>query len=273
MINTQIKHFKIFVYLCSKICRFSFLRKDDRVLGQPRKKQDFMQKQTFSLSFVILSVVSAVSLIISNILAVKQFDINIFEWHFTSTAGLIIFPISYIINDCISEVWGYRKARFIIWISFACNFAVIALFQLSVALPPAEYWMPKQSAYAMVLSQTPRIALASLMAFLTGSFINAFVMSRMKVKHNGKYFAWRAIASTLWGEMADTFVFTTLGFLGAIPLKAVFTIILTETVLKTTYETVVLPITIRIVKYIKRHDEIDVYDHEISYNPFKLKQI
>lgn len=243
------------------------------MLGQPRKKQETMQKQSFSLSFLILAIVSAVSLIVSNILAVKQFDIHLFGVNFTSTAGLLIFPISYIINDCISEVWGYRKARFIIWISFTCNFLVIGLFQLSVVLPPAAHWTSMQPAYESVLAQTPRIALASLLAFLGGSFINAFIMSRMKVRHQGKYFARRAIVSTLWGELADTFLFTTLGFFGVIPTKVVFVIILTETVLKTCYEIIILPITMRVVKYIKSHENTDTYDREISYNPFKIGQI
>ena len=98
-------------------------------------------------------------------------------------------------------------------------------------------------------------------------------MSRMKVRHQGKYFARRAIVSTLWGELADTFLFTTLGFFGVIPTKVVFVIILTETVLKTCYEIIILPITMRVVKYIKSHENTDTYDREISYNPFKIGQI
>ena len=111
-----------------------------------------MQKQ-LSVSFMVMGILFSVCLVLSNILAVKQFDI----WGFPSTAGLIIFPVSYIINDCIAEVWGFKKARFIIWVAFAVNFFAILLFQISIALPPADYWQ-MQEAYSSVLAQTPRIS-------------------------------------------------------------------------------------------------------------------
>lgn len=226
-----------------------------------------MKKQV-SVSFMVMGVLFSVCLILSNILAVKQFDI----FGFPSTAGLIIFPVSYIINDCIAEVWGFKKARFIIWVAFAVNFFAIVLFQISVALPPAGYWQ-MQDAYEAVLVQTPRIALASLTAFLCGSFLNAYVMSKMKIKHHGKYFGLRAIASTVVGELADTIVFTVVGFLFVIPLQAVFMIILTETVLKTLFEIVILPLTARVVRRVKETEGVDVYDDNISYNVLRIKEI
>ena len=183
-----------------------------------------MQKQ-LSVSFMVMGILFSVCLVLSNILAVKQFDI----WGFPSTAGLIIFPVSYIINDCIAEVWGFKKARFIIWVAFAVNFFAILLFQVSIALPPADYWQ-MQEAYSSVLAQTPRIALASLMAFLCGSFLNAYVMSKMKIMHREKHFGLRAIASTVVGELADTFIFTTVGFLFVIALHAAAMFVLVATV-------------------------------------------
>lgn len=226
-----------------------------------------MQKQ-LSVSFMVMGILFSVCLVLSNILAVKQFDI----WGFPSTAGLIIFPVSYIINDCIAEVWGFKKARFIIWVAFAVNFFAILLFQVSIALPPADYWQ-MQEAYSSVLAQTPRIALASLMAFLCGSFLNAYVMSRMKIMHRGKHFGLRAIASTVVGELADTFIFTTVGFLFVIPLQAVVMIILTETVLKTLFEIVILPLTTKVVRRVKEREGVDVYDDNISYNVLRIKEI
>ena len=226
-----------------------------------------MQKQ-LSVSFMVMGILFSVCLVLSNILAVKQFDI----WGFPSTAGLIIFPVSYIINDCIAEVWGFKKARFIIWVAFAVNFFAILLFQVSIALPPADYWQ-MQEAYSSVLAQTPRIALASLMAFLCGSFLNAYVMSKMKIMHRGKHFGLRAIASTVVGELADTFIFTTVGFLFVIPLQAVVMIILTETVLKTLFEIVILPLTAKVVRRVKEREGVDVYDDDISYNVLRIKEI
>lgn len=226
-----------------------------------------MNKQV-SVSFMVMGILFSVCLVLSNILAVKQFDI----FGFPSTAGLIIFPVSYIINDCIAEVWGFKKARFIIWIAFAVNFFAILLFQISVVLPPAGYWEMQQE-YSMVLAQTPRIAVASLVAFLCGSFLNAYVMSKMKVMHKGRHFGLRAIVSTIVGELADTVVFTTVGFLFAIPFQAVLMIILTETVLKTLFEIVALPLTSRVVRRVKKMEGVDVYDKGISYNVLRIKEI
>ncbi len=217
---------------------------------------------------MLMGILFSMCLVLSNILAVKQFQI----FGFPSTAGLIIFPISYVINDCITEVWGFRKARLIIWIAFAVNFLAILLFQASVALTPAPHWT-MQNSYASVLAQTPRIALASLLAFLVGSFLNSYVMSKMKILHKGKKFGQRAVASTLVGEMADTFVFTTIGFLFVIPLSVVFQIIVVETIAKTLFEILVLPITRRVVNYVKLTEETDVYDEDISYSVIKIKEI
>nr|WP_321379389.1 queuosine precursor transporter [uncultured Bacteroides sp.] len=225
-------------------------------------------KSKVTVSFMLMGILFSMCLVLSNILAVKQFEI----FGFPSTAGLIIFPISYVINDCITEVWGFRKARLIIWIAFAVNFLAILLFQASVALTPAPHWT-MQDSYASVLAQTPRIALASLLAFLVGSFLNSYVMSKMKILHKGKKFGQRAVASTLVGELADTLVFTTIGFLFVIPSSVVFQIIVVETIAKTLFEILVLPITRRVVNYVKLTEETDVYDENISYSVIKIKEI
>ncbi|WP_321436674.1 queuosine precursor transporter [uncultured Bacteroides sp.] len=225
-------------------------------------------KSKVTVSFMLMGILFSMCLVLSNILAVKQFQVL----GLPSTAGLIIFPISYVINDCITEVWGFRKARLIIWIAFAVNFLAILLFQISVALPPASHWM-MQDSYAAVLAQTPRIAFASLLAFLVGSFLNAYVMSRMKIMHHGKKFGQRAIASTVLGELADTFVFTTVGFLFVIPLNVVLQIIVVETIAKIAFEILVLPITRRVVNYVKLIEGTDVYDEDISYSVIKIKDI
>lgn len=221
-----------------------------------------------SLAYLIMALLFAMCLIVSNLLAVKQFSF----FGFPATAGLITFPVSYIINDCTVEVWGYKKTRLLIWLGFALNFLAILFFQLSVALPSASFWK-MQDAYASVLVQTPRIAIASLLAFLVGSFLNAYVMSRMKILHHGRKFGLRAIVSTLVGESADTAIFTTVGFLFVIPFDALCKIIVLETLLKTLYEILILPVTAKVVKYIKKAEGTDVFDEGISYNVIKIRDI
>ena len=225
-------------------------------------------KKTFSLAFVLLGILFNVCLIVSNILEVKLVAIG----PVMATAGLMVFPISYILNDCIAEVWGYRKARLVIWTGFAMTFLTVGFIQLAGLLPPAPSW-DNQDAFVQVFAATPRIAVASFTAFLVGSFLNAYVMSRMKIRSKGRHFSLRAIASTVVGELADSIIFFPIAFAGSIPFEALLALIATQAGMKTAYEVVALPITIRLVKYIKRVDHSDVYDEQISYNPLKLKQL
>ncbi|MGL4333398.1 MAG: queuosine precursor transporter, partial [Bacteroidales bacterium] len=190
----------------------------------------------------------------------------------TATAGLIVFPLSYIINDCIAEVWGFRKARLIIWSGFAMNFLAVFFIQLAIHLPGASFW-EHQDAFATIFGSTPRIAVASLLAFLVGSFLNAYVMSRMKVMTNGKYFSLRAVVSTLIGESADSLVFFPIAFAGIVPTDELFMLIITQAILKSAYEFLILPITVKVVNYVKRIDHSDVYDTDISYNILKVKEV
>lgn len=217
---------------------------------------------------MVLSILFCVCLIISNILEVKMIALG----PVTATAGLIVFPISYIINDCIAEVWGYKKARLIIWAGFAMNFLAVTLIQLAILLPPAPFWN-NQEAFAMIFAATPRIAVASLIAFLVGSFLNAYVMSKMKVASGGKRFSSRAMVSTLVGESADSLIFFPIAFAGVVPFNELLILIITQAVLKSTYEALILPVTIRVVKLIKRIDGNDVYDTDISYNILKIKEV
>ena len=172
----------------------------------------------------------------------------------------------------IAEVWGFRKARLIIWMGFLMNFMVVALGKVAVALPTAPFWEGEQ-AFDFVFGLAPRIAAASLTAFLVGSFINAFVMSKMKIASKGKNFSARAIVSTLAGEGADSIIFFPLAFGGLMPVNELLKMMAVQVVLKTLYEIIILPVTIRVVNYIKRVDDCDVYDENISYNVLKIKEI
>lgn len=217
---------------------------------------------------MVLGIVFCVCLVAANLLETKVVQLG----PVAVTAGLIVFPVSYIINDCIAEVWGFRKARLIIWMGFLMNFFVVALGQLAIAIPAAPFWEGEE-AFDFVFGMAPRIAAASLMAFLVGSFINAYVMSRMKVASQGRHFSARAILSTVAGESADSLIFFPLAFGGLMPVNELVKMMVVQVVLKTAYEVVILPVTIRVVNYIKRVDDSDVYDEHISYNVLKIKEI
>ncbi len=217
---------------------------------------------------MVLGIVFCVCLVAANLLETKVVQLG----PIAVTAGLIVFPVSYVINDCIAEVWGFRKARLIIWMGFLMNFFVVALGQIAIAIPAAPFWEGEE-AFDFVFGMAPRIAAASLTAFLVGSFINAYVMSRMKVASQGRHFSARAILSTVAGESADSLIFFPLAFGGLMPVNELMKMMVVQVVLKTAYEIVILPVTIRVVNYIKRVDESDVYDEHISYNVLKIKEI
>ncbi len=227
-----------------------------------------MKNTSVSLSFMLLAVVFCVCLIASNLLETKIIQIGTF----TITAGFLVFPVSYIINDCIAEVWGFRRARLIIWLGFAMNFGMLALFQLAIALPSAPFWEGEE-AFRFVFGLAPRIAASSLMAFLVGSFLNAYVMSRMKVASAGRNFSARAVLSTLIGESADSLIFFPLAFGGLMPVQELAKLMIIQVVAKTSYEIIVLPLTIRVVAALKKNEGSDVYDEDISYNILKIKEI
>ena len=228
-----------------------------------------MKKENLvSVPFMVLGIVFCVCLVAANLLETKVIQLG----PIAVTAGLIVFPVSYIINDCIAEVWGFRKARLIIWMGFLMNFMAVALGQIAVALPAAPFW-EGEAGFNFVFGMAPRIAAASLTAFLAGSFINAYVMSRMKVFSRGKNFSARAVLSTVAGESADSLLFFPLAFGGLMPVPELLKMMLVQVVLKTLYEVIILPVTVRVVRYIKRVDQSDVYDEHISYNILKIKEI
>ena len=225
-------------------------------------------KEKVSVPFMLLGILFNVCLIAANLLETKVIQVG----SLTVTAGLLVFPISYIINDCIAEVWGFKKARLIIWSGFAMNFFVVALGLIAVAIPAAPFWEGEEH-FAFVFGMAPRIVAASLMAFLVGSFLNAYVMSKMKVASQGRNFSARAIWSTVVGETADSLIFFPVAFGGVIAWKELLIMMGIQIVLKSLYEVMILPVTIRVVKAIKKIDGSDVYDTDISYNVLKVKDI
>lgn len=217
---------------------------------------------------MLLGIVFCVCLVAANFLEAKVVRLG----PLAITAGMIVFPVSYIINDCIAEVWGFRKSRLIIWMGFLMNFMVVGLGQIAVMMPAAPFWQGEES-FNFVFGLAPRIAAASLAAFLVGSFLNAYVMSRMKVRSKGKHFSVRAVVSTLAGESADSLIFFPIAFGGLMPVGELLKMMLVQALLKTLYEIIVLPVTVRVVKYIKRIDGSDAYDSDISYNILKINEL
>lgn len=227
------------------------------------------QKQTVSVSFMLMGILFCVCLVASNLLETKIVQVGTFSM----TAGFIVFPISYIINDCVAEVWGYKKVRLLIWVGFLMNFFVVTLGGIACAMPSAPYWAENEVHFEFVFQLAPRIAAASLFAFLVGSFLNAFVMSRMKLRDKERHFSWRAIASTLVGEGADSIIFFPLAFGGLMPVEELLKLMLLQVSAKTLYEIIALPVTIRVVSYVKRTEGTSVYDENISYNVLKVNEL
>lgn len=226
-----------------------------------------MQKRqnTVSVLFMIFSILFCVCLITANILETKQIQVL----SVSLTGGLIVFPVSYIINDCVCEVWGYSKARMLIWLGFAMNFFFVMVGALCDAIPDAPYWDNEEGFHA-IFGLAPRIAAASFIAFICGSFINAYVMSKMKIASNGKNFSLRAILSTVAGESIDSLIFFPLALSSVVPAKELILLMVWQVILKTVYEIIALPITIRVVKALKKYEGEDVYDEGISYGWFKF---
>ncbi|MBB1530129.1 MAG: queuosine precursor transporter [Prevotella sp.] len=223
------------------------------------------KKQNVSVLFMLFSILFCVCLILANLLETKQIAIG----PVSLTGGLIVFPISYIINDCVCEVWGFRKARLLIWSGFAMNFFFVAVGALCDWIPGAPYWNNDEGFHA-VFGLAPRIAAASFVAFLLGSFANAYVMSKMKIRDSGRNFSARAILSTIAGESIDSLIFFPLALSGVVPTEELPKLMLIQVLLKTAYEILVLPLTIRVVKYVKEYEGSDVYDEGISYSVWKI---
>ena len=221
-----------------------------------------------SVLFMLFSILFCVCLIAANVLETKQIAFG----SISLTGGLIVFPVSYIINDCVCEVWGYKKTRMLIWTGFAMNFFFVMLGAICDMIPGAPYWTNDEGFHA-VFGLAPRIAFASFLAFICGSFVNAYVMSKMKLSSGGKNFSLRAVVSTIFGESVDSIIFFPLALWGVVPTEELPWLMLWQVILKTAYEIVVLPLTIRVVRYVKRHEQVDTYDNDVNYSIWRVFSI
>lgn len=222
-------------------------------------------KQTYSIWFVVVVAIFVTSLITANIIAVKLVDIA----GFIVPAGIIIFPISYIVGDVLTEVYGFRQARRVIWLAFLCNLIAVIAIVAGQYLPAAGFW-DAQEAYNRILGYTPRLLLASFAAFLVGEFSNSYILSRLKVATKGKHLWMRTIGSTIVGQGLDSVIFILVAFAGTTPLAVMMTAIVTQWIFKVLYEALATPLTYGVVNYIKEQEGIDVFDDDTSFNPLAV---
>ena len=216
--------------------------------------------------FVALSALFVTCLLAANVLAVKLASVGgrVFP------AGLVVFPLSYLLGDVLTEVYGFRAARRVIWTGFACNLLFVLAVELAMALPPAAFYRSQEAAYETVLGQTPRLLAASFAAYLVGEFVNSAVMARLKVATNGRWLWTRTISSTVLGEGLDSFIFVTAAFAGrGSPLLDP---ILTTWAIKVGYEVAATPLTYAVVGYLKRVEGVDVFDRDTRLTPIPLRE-
>ncbi len=203
------------------------------------------------------------TLLISNTLESKVLALGPLEL----TAGTIIFPLAYLFNDLLTEVYGYAASRKVIWTGFAALLLMTVFYQLAVLLPAAPYW-ENQAGYAATLGAVPRIALASVIAYFCGEFVNSYIVAKMKVSMAGKRMGLRFIASSMAGQSIDTVIFMLIAFAGVFNTAELFTIGLTVWAVKVMWEITALPLTLLVVKKLKQAENEDYYDTNTNFNPF-----
>ncbi len=219
----------------------------------------------YSHWFLIVVSIFITCLITSNIIAVKL--VNILG--LLLPAAILIFPISYIFGDVLTEVYGYRQARRVIWLGFFCNLITVAAVWLGQILPAASFW-DGQAAYERILGYTPRLLGASFVAYLVGEFANSFVLAKMKIATKGRWLWTRTVGSTLIGQGLDSVVFMTLAFTGTIPLSGLANAIVVQWLSKSAYEAIATPLTYGVVTFLKKREGLDTYDYDTQFNPLLI---
>jgi uncharacterized integral membrane protein (TIGR00697 family) len=229
-----------------------------------QKGMAHLRTQGYRYFDLIMALFVAV-LLISNIASSKILQLG----PFTFDGGTLLFPISYIFGDILTEVYGYRRSRRVIWVGFGSAALMAGVLAVVGALPPAEGW-EYQEAYEAILGTTPRIVLASLIAYFAGEFSNSYVLAKMKILTQGRWLWTRTIGSTLVGEGVDTLLFVTIAFAGILPWRLFWSIVISNYVFKVGLEAAMTPITYRVTGFLKRTENVDVYDTDTDFNPFKV---
>ncbi len=224
--------------------------------------------------YPFVTAVFVTTLIISNIIAVKLVTI----FGLVLPAAVVLFPIAYIFGDVLTEVYGYSNARKVIWTGFFCNLLAVAAIWVAGLLPAASFWTvgpfqtaaESQQAYLSILGFAPRLLGASFVAYLSGEFLNSYVMARLKVRTDGRFLWLRTISSTIVGEGIDSTIFITLAFFGILTPSELLTTILAQWGFKVVYEALATPLTYVVVRYLKRAENEDYFDRSTDFNPVKF---
>jgi len=220
---------------------------------------------TVSHRFVVIASLFVTCLITANIIIAKQISIG----GVVLPAAIVIFPLSYIIGDVLTEVYGYRQARRVIWLGFFCNLIAVVAIWLGKILPPAPVF-DAQNAYERILGSTPRFLLASFVAYLGGEFTNSVVLSKMKLMTKGRWLWTRTIGSTLVGQGVDTVIVLTIAFVGVLPISVLGIMMFFHWLVKCVYEALATPLTYVAVAYLKRKEGVDAYDYGVDFNPLRV---
>lgn len=210
-----------------------------------------------------VSVFFVAVLLISNIVSTKIVHLG----PFTFDGGTLLFPLSYIFGDILTEVYGFKRSRKTIWLGFFCSF-LMSLIIIVIGLLPAGADWPNQAAYDAILGLTPRLVVASLIAYFVGEFSNSIVLAKMKVATKGRWLWTRTIGSTVVGEFVDSVLFIAIAFFGIMPNGILIALMVSNYVFKLGFEIAFTPITYRIVRYLKRSEHEDYYDTDTNFNPF-----
>lgn len=218
-----------------------------------------------SWRFITCAALFVTCLLTANTIATKLISVG----GAVLSAAIVIFPLSYVLGDVLTEVWGYGAARRVIWLGFACNALMVATIWVGGEIPAAPFWKA-QRAYQEILGQTPRILAASFLAYLAGEFANAFVLAKLKIHTRGRWLWMRTIGSTLVGQAFDTVVFVTLAFAGTVPGGVLTGIVVAQWAVKVAYEAAATPLTYAAVGYLKASERVDAYDDETDFNPIRL---
>jgi len=218
-----------------------------------------------SWRFLTCAALFVTCLLTANTIATKLVTIG----GIVLTAGVVIFPLSYVLGDVLTEVWGYAASRRVIWLGFACNALMVGAVWLGGEIPAAPFWKG-QAAYDEILGQTPRILAASFAGYLAGEFANSFVLAKMKIATKGRWLWTRTIGSTLVGQALDTAIFVTLAFAGTVPGAVLAGIVAGQWAVKVAYEAAATPLTYAAVAWLKASERVDAYDYDTDFNPLRL---
>lgn len=206
------------------------------------------------------------TLVVSNVIAGK---LVAFTPAVVLPAAVILFPLTYILGDVLTEVYGYQRCRRVIWIGFGCNAVAVAAIAIGGALPPAGFW-DGQDAYVRTLGAVPRIVAASFLAYLMGEFVNSFVLAKLKVATSGRLLWLRTVGSTVVGQLVDSGVFITVAFLGVLPADQVLWLVMAQWLFKVAYEAIATPLTYAVVGWLKRREGLDHFDARTDFTPLRF---